>query len=84
MRKIEVIQNILVSNQSIACQNQHLMDKHSVFATNIMSSSGAGKASLILQSIAKLRDNLNIAAIKGDDKPIKYPMIFVDAYAVLV
>lgn len=84
MKKVEVIKNALDANQFIADQNQHLLDKHSVFATNIMSSPGAGKASLILQSIAKLRDNLNIAAIKGDDKPIKYPMIFADAHTVVI
>jgi len=66
MKRIEVVQNILEANESIAAQNQHLLDKHKVFAINIMSSPGAGKTSLILQTIAKLKDKLKIAVIEGD------------------
>ncbi|MFB0557045.1 MAG: hydrogenase nickel incorporation protein HypB [Dehalococcoidia bacterium] len=66
MRKIEVIQNILEANESIATQNQRLLDKHKVFAINIMSSPGAGKTSLILQTIAKLKNKLRIAVVEGD------------------
>jgi len=66
MRKIEVIQNILEANESIATQNQCLLDKHKVFAINIMSSPGAGKTSLILQTIAKLKNKLRIAVVEGD------------------
>jgi len=66
MRKIEVIQNILEANESIASQNQCLLDKHKVFAINIMSSPGAGKTSLILQTIAKLKNKLRIAVVEGD------------------
>lgn len=66
MRKIEVIQNILEANESIATQNQRLLDTHKVFAINIMSSPGAGKTSLILQTIAKLKNKLRIAVVEGD------------------
>jgi hydrogenase nickel incorporation protein HypB len=66
MRKIEVIQNILEANESIASQNQCLLDKHKVFALNIMSSPGAGKTSLILQTLAKLKNKLRIGVIEGD------------------
>ena len=66
MKKIEVVQNILEANESIAARNQQLLDKHKVFAINIMSSPGAGKTSLILQTIAKLKNRLNIAVIEGD------------------
>lgn len=66
MRKIEVIQNILEANEAIAAQNQRLLDEHKVFAINIMSSPGAGKTSLILQTIAKLKNKLRIAVVEGD------------------
>jgi hydrogenase nickel incorporation protein HypB len=66
MKKIEVIQNILGANEFIATQNQHLLDEHAVFAINIMSSPGAGKTSLILQTIARLKNKLNIGVIEGD------------------
>jgi len=66
MKKIEVVQNILEANESIAARNQQLLDKHKVFAINIMSAPGAGKTSLILQTIARLKNRLNIAVIEGD------------------
>lgn len=66
MRKIEVIQNVLGANEAIAAQNQHLLDEHGVFAVNIMSSPGAGKTSLILHTIARLKSELNIAVIEAD------------------
>jgi len=66
MKKIEVVRNILEANESIAAQNQRLLDKHKVFAINIMSSPGAGKTSLILQTMARLKDKLRIGVIEGD------------------
>jgi hydrogenase nickel incorporation protein HypB len=66
MKKIEVIQNILEANETIAIRNQQLLDKHKVFTLNIMSAPGAGKTSLILQTLAKLKSRLNIAVIEGD------------------
>jgi hydrogenase nickel incorporation protein HypB len=66
MKKIEVIRNILEANETIAIRNQQLLDKHKVFTLNIMSAPGAGKTSLILQTLAKLKSRLNIAVIEGD------------------
>jgi len=66
MKKIEVIQNILEANETIARRNQQLLDKHKVFALNIMSAPGAGKTSLILQTLTRLKDKLNVAVIEGD------------------
>lgn len=66
MKKIEVMQNILEANETIADRNQQLLDKHKVVAINIMSSPGAGKTSLILQTMSRLKNSLNIAVIEGD------------------
>ncbi len=66
MKKIEVIKNILEANETIANRNQQLLDKHKVFAINIMSAPGAGKTSLILQTLARLKSRLNAAVIEGD------------------
>jgi len=66
MKKIEVIQNVLEANETIASRNRQLLDEHKVFAINIMSSPGAGKTSLILQTLTRLKDRLNIAVIEGD------------------
>jgi hydrogenase nickel incorporation protein HypB len=66
MKKIEVIRNILEANETIANRNQRLLDEHKVFAINIMSAPGAGKTSLILQTLARLKSRLNVAVIEGD------------------
>jgi len=66
MKIIEVIQNVLEANETIARRNQQLLDKRRVFALNIMSAPGAGKTSLILQTLTRLKGKLNVAVIEGD------------------
>lgn len=66
MKKIEVIQNVLEANETIANRNRQLVDKYKVFVVNIMSAPGAGKTSFILQTLARLKGKLNIAVIEGD------------------
>jgi hydrogenase nickel incorporation protein HypB len=66
MKKIEVIQNVLEANETIASRNRQLLDKHKVFVINIMSAPGAGKTSLILQTLKKLKGRLDIAVVEGD------------------
>ncbi|MBM3149071.1 MAG: hydrogenase nickel incorporation protein HypB [Chloroflexi bacterium] len=65
-RKIQVLKDITSANDAIAAQSQQLLDKHHILALNVMSSPGAGKTSLILNTIARLRDKLSIAVIEGD------------------
>jgi hydrogenase nickel incorporation protein HypB len=66
MKKIEVIQNILEANDTIANRNRQLLDKHRIFVINIMSAPGAGKTSLILETLTRLKGKLSIAVIEGD------------------
>jgi hydrogenase nickel incorporation protein HypB len=66
MKKIEIVQNVLEANETIANRNQQLLDKHKVFVINTMSAPGAGKTSLILQTLRRLKDKLNIGVIEGD------------------
>lgn len=65
-RKIQVLKDITSANDAIAAQSQELLDSHHILALNVMSSPGAGKTSLILNTIARLRDKLGIAVIEGD------------------
>ena len=46
--------------------NRELMDKHHILMINIMSSPGAGKTSLIMQTIKRLQGTSRIAVIEGD------------------
>ncbi len=66
MKRIEVIQNVLEANETIANRNQQLLDESKVYAINIMAAPGAGKTSLILQTLVKLKGKLNVAVIEGD------------------
>lgn len=66
MKKIEVIQNVLEANETIANRNRQLLDRHKVFVINIMSAPGAGKTSLILETLTRLKGKLKIAVIEGD------------------
>ena len=64
--KIKVLKDILGANEQIAERNRKLLDSNSVFAVNLMSSPGAGKTSLILQTIKKLKGKVKIGVIEGD------------------
>jgi hydrogenase nickel incorporation protein HypB len=64
--EVKVLQDILSANDAIARKNQSQLDKHGILAINVMSSPGAGKTSLILQTIGKLKEKARIAVIEGD------------------
>ena len=64
--EIKVLKNILSANDEIAEGNRALLDKNNVFAVNIMASPGAGKTSLILETIRRLKDRVSIGVIEGD------------------
>jgi hydrogenase nickel incorporation protein HypB len=66
MKKIEVIQNILEANETISSRNSQLLNENGVFCINIMSAPGAGKTSLLLQTMKLLNDKLNVGIIEGD------------------
>ena len=66
MSKIDVHKPILDLNERIAAENRARFDEHGVFVVDLMASPGAGKTSVILATIAALRDRYRIAVIEGD------------------
>ena len=64
--KIKVLKDILSANEQIAERNRQLLDSNNVFAVNLMSSPGAGKTSLILETIKRLKNKIKIGVIEGD------------------
>jgi hydrogenase nickel incorporation protein HypB len=68
--RVPVIQNILNANDQVAEQNRQLLDDSHVLAMNIMASPGAGKTSLILQTIQHLSATKKIGVIEGDTAPV--------------
>ncbi|UCB43115.1 MAG: hydrogenase nickel incorporation protein HypB [Dehalococcoidales bacterium] len=64
--EIKVLKDILGANDQMAQNNQQLLDKHNVFAVNLMASPGAGKTSLVLETIKGLGGKVRTGVIEGD------------------
>ena len=64
--EIKILKDILSSNDLLANENRKLLDGSRTFMVNLMSSPGAGKTSLILQTIAGLQGEVRIGVIEGD------------------
>lgn len=65
-QRIPVVENILNANDRLAEENRARIDAAGVFAINIMASPGAGKTSLIEQTLPRLADRLRVAVVDGD------------------
>lgn len=63
---VEVLDNLLRANDHEAAHNRAHFDSHGVLAVNLMSSPGAGKTSLLEETIDRLGKELRIAVIEGD------------------
>jgi hydrogenase nickel incorporation protein HypB len=66
LKVITVGEDILGANEEKARSNRNLLDRNGVLAVNIMSSPGAGKTSLILNTINRLKQEVRIGVIEGD------------------
>jgi hydrogenase nickel incorporation protein HypB len=64
--EVKVLKNILGANEQLAEKNRLLLEQNGVFALNVMSSPGAGKTSLILETIRRLKGTTRIGVIEGD------------------
>ncbi len=65
-QNIPIVENILNANDKLAQTNRARLDAAGVFSINILASPGAGKTSLIEQTLPLLKDKLRVAAIDGD------------------
>lgn len=64
--KVKVITGILEANDRIAQENRRLFDEAGLFVVNLMSAPGAGKTSLLEQTILKTKNRIKTAVIEGD------------------
>ena len=64
--EIKILKDILGANEQIAQKNHELLVSNNVFAVNIMASPGAGKTSVVLQTILALKNKVRIGVIEGD------------------
>jgi hydrogenase nickel incorporation protein HypB len=65
-KKISVVEKIHSANDQLALENKQQLDQADLFSLNIMASPGAGKTSLIEQTLPLLKTDYKIAAIDGD------------------
>jgi hydrogenase nickel incorporation protein HypB len=65
-QRISIVENILSANDRLAAENRALLDAARVYSINIMASPGAGKTSLIEETIKRLGQEIKMAVIDGD------------------
>ena len=66
VKVISVKENVLVANDEQARINRALLDRHDVVMFNVMASPGAGKTSLIMETIRQVGSRWRLAVIEGD------------------
>ena len=66
VKVINIGEQILGANEVKAKENKQRLDKHGILTINIMSSPGAGKTTLIMNTIKAIAKNIRIAVIEGD------------------
>jgi len=64
--EIKVIKDILGANDQIAQKNRQLFDSNKVFVVNVMASPGAGKTSVIMETIKRLKGKTRVGVVEGD------------------
>jgi hydrogenase nickel incorporation protein HypB len=67
--KVKVVTKILEANDRIAVENRRLFDRAGVFVINLMSGPGAGKTSLLEQTLTHTisqKTDLKIGVVEGD------------------
>lgn len=68
LRVITLEQNVLEENELVAAQNRALFNRQGIHVLNLISSPGAGKTSLLVETLRRLRGELRCAVIEGDQQ----------------
>lgn len=69
-QRVEIVKKIMDSNDRLAQNNQATLDQHHVYGINLMASPGAGKTSVILETIKRLPAGIKLGVIEGDTAPV--------------
>lgn len=65
---VQIEQDILSANNRYAGDNRRYFGERSILALNLVSSPGSGKTTLLTETILRLKDELSIAVIEGDQQ----------------
>ncbi len=66
MTVITIERKVLEKNDEIARENRALLERHGIFALNLVSSPGAGKTSIVERTLESLGSECRIGVIEGD------------------
>lgn len=66
MHRIAVGINILEVNEQIAEENRQIFQENGILVVNVMSAPGAGKTSVLEETIRRIRDKCHLGVIEGD------------------
>ncbi len=69
-QRVEIVKRIMDSNDRLAQNNQAILDQNGVYGINLMASPGAGKTSVILETIKRLPAEIKLGVIEGDTAPV--------------
>ena len=64
--EVKVGVSILEENDRAALELKALLKEHGIYTLNLLGSPGAGKTSLLEQTVKYLRDKISVAVIEGD------------------
>ncbi|AGK57347.1 hydrogenase accessory protein HypB [Hyphomicrobium denitrificans 1NES1] len=67
-RMVAIEQDILAKNNAFAAANRDYFSAHGVLALNLVSSPGSGKTTLLVKTMERLKEELPIAVIEGDQQ----------------
>ncbi len=67
-RMVAIEQDILAKNNAYAADNRAFFNARGILALNLVSSPGSGKTTLLVKTIERLKDDLPVAVIEGDQQ----------------
>lgn len=70
-RTIDVELDVLSKNNLVAERNRGYFDAKNILALNLVSSPGSGKTTLLEKTVSKLKDNVIMAVIEGDQQTLR-------------
>ena len=66
MHMIPVGTDIMSSNEETALENREFFDRYGIYVVNLMSAPGAGKTSVLEQTVKDLKAEFELGVIEGD------------------
>jgi len=68
VRMVQIEQSILAKNNQYAHEKRRFFSDHGLLVLNLVSSPGSGKTTLLTETILRLKDDIGIAVIEGDQQ----------------